>query len=97
MGKFLEKLRAAFAASSFAEVGEQEMAMEIAGISPRRKGAPSWGDTFAAVAFAEANCHEIAREIMGEVKTFGSERTLDAFLDSVGLRGVRVCYGMARI
>jgi hypothetical protein len=97
MGKLLEKFQAMFAASSFAEAGEVDMAMEIAGISQRKTSALSWGETFAAAAFAEANCHDIAREITGAPRATRNERTLDAFLDSVGLSGVRVCYGMARI
>lgn len=97
MGKLLEKFQSVFAGGAFAEVGEHEMAMEIAGISPRKRIALSWDRTFAAATFAEANCHAIAREILGGLETTRQERTLDTFLDSVGLRGVRVCYGLARI
>jgi hypothetical protein len=97
VGELFRKLQAAFAGSSFAEVGEQDMAMEIAGISPKKKRTLTWDQTFTAATFAEANCHEIAKEITGGSRGARPERTLDTFLDSVGLKGVRVCYGLARI
>lgn len=99
MKKFWQKIQETLAAVSFAEANEPEIAREVAGLTyqPQRSWQHAWNQTFAAAAFAEADCAEIAREFMA-VKSRGSdERSLDTFLETVGLKGVRVCYVVARV
>jgi hypothetical protein len=51
--------------------------------------------TFMAATFAEADCHEMATEFMEDApKKTGS---LDEFLDTVGLGGVRYSYVVASL
>ena len=51
---------------------------------------------FSAVAFAEAGCHDLAREFPGKAETVQTEKPLD-FAAAVGLKGVRVWYGVAQV
>ncbi len=52
--------------------------------------------TFMAATFAEADCHDTAREFMQDARrTSGS--TLDEFLETVGLSGVRYNYVVANL
>ncbi len=50
--------------------------------------------TFAAAAFAEVGCRDAAREIMGASP---QDHCGVDFLSAVGLKGVRVRYGMAQL
>ena len=91
-----------FAAAAFAEAGEHETAMKMAGITPVfekvRKLADTVQQCFAAVGFAEAGCHdEAARMVHTEGVCRKNNETLDSFLETVGLSNVRVCYGLARV
>jgi len=91
-----------FAAAAFAEAGEHETAMKMAGIKPVfekvRKLADTVQQCFAAVGFAEAGCHdEAARMVHTEQVCRKNNETLDSFLENVGLSNVRVCYGLARV
>ncbi len=80
-----------FAAVAFAEAGEHETAIRMAGgQAPLKKRAGMWETLsryFAAAAFAEENCPEAALEIIGASKRRNS------FLETVGLKGVKVWYG----
>ena len=80
-----------FAAVAFAEAGEHETAIKMAGgQAPVKKRAGIWETLsryFAAAAFAEENCPETALEIIG-----GSTKR-NSFLETVGLKGVKVWYG----
>ena len=89
----LRKLEDSFAAQAFAEAGEQETAMQMAGVREMRA---SVADVFAAVAFAEAGCEAEAREILGfaPVRLMPTPKVC-GFLESVGLSGVHVAYGLA--
>jgi len=90
----LKRIEDTFAALAFAETGEAETAMHMAGVE--EKSGASVMDHFAAAAFAEAGCLDEARQMLGVMpkrlaptpKTFG-------FLESVGLAGVSVAYGLA--
>ncbi len=92
MSSWRKKLEAWFAAVAFAEAGEHEEAAELAGLEPRQTKErfsvlANLNRTFAAVAFAEADCHATAEEIAA----VGRRPT---FLEEVGLKGVRVRYGL---
>jgi len=91
-----------FAAAAFAEAGEHETAMKMAGITPIyekvRKVADTIQQCFAAVGFAEAGCHdEATRMAHPDGVCRKHKETLDNFLENVGLSNVRVCYGLARV
>jgi len=93
-GTLKKTLEETFAAQAFAEVGENEVAMRMAGVEEH--GRVSVQDSFAAVAFAEAGSHELAREMMGiRPKRLMPTRPVCGFLESVGIVGVRVAYGLA--
>jgi hypothetical protein len=51
--------------------------------------------TFMAATFAEADCHEMAKEYMDGVQPKGG--SLEEFLDTVGLGGVRYSYVVASL
>lgn len=92
MKSWKERIGAWFAAVAFAEAGEQETALSLVGFErtakERNVGVMQMlNDSFAAVAFAEADCQETAVEILA------SGKTGRGFLDTVGLRGVRVRFG----
>ncbi len=80
-----------FAAVAFAEAGEHETAIRMAGGQATvKKRAWIWETLsryFTAAAFAEENCPETALDILG-----GSTKR-NSFLETVGLQGVRVWYG----
>jgi hypothetical protein len=90
-GMLKRTLEDSFSAMAFAESGEHEDAMRMAGVE-----AVSAQDAFAAVAFAEVGCHAEALELMGRApKRLVPPRPVCGFLESVGLAGVRVAYGLA--
>jgi hypothetical protein len=88
MNSWMDKLRNYFAAVAFAEEGERDTALEIAGVSPeparqRVSILAALNTAFAAAAFAEENYPEIARQILSENKR-------GSFAGAIGLKGVRV-------
>jgi hypothetical protein len=92
MKEWSRKLQDWFSAVAFAEAGEHEAAVEMAGVSPQVAAEETsvletLNNTFAAAAFAEANCHDAAVELMR-----GREKH-NSFLEAVGLKGVKVWYG----
>ncbi|MEW6530586.1 MAG: hypothetical protein AB1473_07105 [Thermodesulfobacteriota bacterium] len=96
MTSWLRKLEYWFAAVAFAEAGERETALALVGLKPRearqRVGLmETLNRTFAAAAFAEADCHEAAREILEPAPRE------ESFLAKVGLKGIRVYYGVAPV
>jgi hypothetical protein len=93
-------LQNTFSAAAFAEQGEHETALELVGrpAEPRR----SWLDvlrrTFAAVAFAEAGLPEVAVAMSGQTPVERAPQpSLQDFMRQVGLQGVPVYYGVARM
>jgi len=99
MGKWIETIRKTFAAVSFAESGEHDFALEMAGIKPNwdkvNRFSKSWDNFFAAVTFAEAGCFDRAFEFLKNKTVRPKASPLDNFLKDVGLQGVRVRYGLA--
>jgi hypothetical protein len=101
MKSLTQKMRSWLAAVAFAEAGEHETAMEIAGIGPRLAKSPSSvldaiERTLVAVSFAEEGLHtEAARYI--ELSGHSKATALEDFLDAVGLHGVQAQYVMARL
>lgn len=88
-----KRLEDAFAGAAFAEAGEREEAMTMAGV---RGCEASVADVFAAVAFAEADCHDEALEMLGcAPRRLAPTPPVCGFLESVGLGGVHVTYGLA--
>lgn len=89
----LKGLEDSFAALAFAEAGEAETAMQMAGV---QDCGASVSDVYAAAAFAEAGCFAEAREMLGgPPKRLAPTRQVCGFLESVGLSGVHVAYGLA--
>lgn len=91
-----------FAAAAFAEAGEHDTAMKMAGIQGTARAV--WEKIMrvfdvhmSAACFAEAGCHDTAREIFGTKETSQKRPTLDEFLESVGLQHTQVRYGLARV
>lgn len=94
LGMLRKRIEDTFAAEAFAEVAEIDTAMCLAGVETKAR--TSFADSFAAVAFAEVGCHGEAREIMGySPQRCAPPRTVIGFLDSVGLSGAHVAYGLA--
>jgi hypothetical protein len=93
--KILEKM---FMAMTFAEAGEHETAMAVAGIQPDPVRPGRWfkavESTFVAVAFAEAGCPETALDFMAKPGLRPGEQSLYDFLRNVGLQGVQIRYGL---
>lgn len=93
MSSWAKRLENWFAAVAFAEAGEHKTALEMVGMAPSKARQPvsilqSLNTTFAAAAFAEANCHDMAKEILG------AESKGKSFAEVIGLKGVRVWYGL---
>lgn len=89
----LKRLEDTFAGLAFAEAGEREEAMRMADVTDC--GA-SVSDIYAAAAFAEVGCFDEARELIGcKPKRLAPPPQACGFLESVGLSGVRVAYGLA--
>jgi hypothetical protein len=80
-----------FAAVAFAEAGEHDTAVRMAGgQAPAQRRAGIWetlSSYFAAAAFAEENCPGPALEFLDG----GSKK--NSFLETLGLQGVKVRYG----
>ena len=53
--------------------------------------------TFIAITFAEAGCHDIAREFIEKDPAQTSKKSLNTFLDTVGLKGVNVRYKVVKL
>jgi hypothetical protein len=91
----LKKMEDSLAAVAFAEARETETAMAMAGVEDCGIGV---SDVYAAAAFAEAGCHEEARQMLGMTpKRLAPTPKVCGFLESVGLSGVRVAYGLAEV
>jgi len=89
----LKRLEDTYAGLAFAEAGEREEAMRMADVTECKVG---MADVYVAAAFAEAGCHEEALELMGcKPKRLAPPPQACGFLESVGLSGVRVAYGLA--
>jgi len=92
MGKWRERLERWSSAVAFAEAGDRDMAVRMLGLAPVGGRVPI-EDVFTAVTFAEAGLPEVAMEFLGKRSSSGA-RESDGFLSAVGLKGVRVWYGL---
>lgn len=91
----LKKLEDSFAGAAFAEAGEVETAMQMAGVRDSGAGV---ADVYAAAAFAEAGCHDEALEMLGRrPMRLAPPPQVCGFLESVGLTGAHVAYGLAEV
>ncbi len=89
----LKRIEDTFAGAAFAEAGDRDEAMRMAKVT---ECSASVSDVYAAAAFAEAGCHEEALELMGcKPKRLAPPPQACGFLESVGLSGVHVAYGLA--
>ncbi|MHC1700904.1 MAG: hypothetical protein AB9900_07985 [Humidesulfovibrio sp.] len=89
----LKTLEDTFAAMAFANAGERQEAMQMAGV---KETTVSVSDVYAAVAFAEVGCVPEARELLGlRPARLVPTPKVCGFLESVGLSGVHVAYGLA--
>lgn len=104
--KWRKKIEDTCAAAAFAEAGEHETAIRMAGVSDGlltalRKMARFLEMHMTAISFAEVGCFDTAREILDREapKRIRIRRSDDlaTFLETVGLKNVRVCYGLASI
>lgn len=95
MTGFREKLEGLFAAVAFAETGEHETALGIAGEPPGAHRS-TLDDLMVAMTFAEAGCHEMALEVL-EPASPRVPRRAGGFAAAVGLSGVRMRYGVASV
>jgi hypothetical protein len=92
-----------FAAAAFAEAGEHDTAIRMAGVSdkPKRllnKLMQDFQNHMVAAAFAESNEPEEAlRWVKGKEVRRAQKDTLAGFLEKVGLENARICYGVVPI
>jgi len=97
--RWKEMIEKMFAAVAFAEQGRQKEAMEIAGIREARRTLKQIIEDYsAAVAFAEAQEFDYAYAMASGTAT-GSTQKPDilSFLETIGLKGAPVRYGIAQI
>jgi hypothetical protein len=101
MRKLKEKCERIFSSVAFAEVGEAELACEVAGQEAGSARLPAWSfdRLMSAVTFAEANEHETALAFLDEKRAAGARKAdlssdLDDFLCAVGLSGAPVRYAL---
>ncbi len=92
MRNIKERIEDWFAAVAFAEAGEGETALEIAGIQRRPQKRLSFDNLMAAITFAEAGLHEYASEFAGKTARKKSSKPL-----SIVLPGVKIWYGTATV
>jgi len=92
MGAIREKIEAWMSAVTFAEAGEQEMALQIVGRRARvaRKKRSTLNDIMMAITFAEAGLPDVARQYMDIKQPRQRIRQIE-------LPGVRVWYGLATV
>ena len=89
----LKKIEDTFAGLAFAEADERETAMQMAGVTDCGANV---SDVYAAAAFAEVGCFNEARELLGiKSQRLAPTRQVCGFLESVGLSGTHVAYGLA--
>ena len=96
-----EILWSSFAAVAYAEAGEHQAAMAMAGIQPWRGRSTSTvlaaiERIFVAASFAEEGLHGEAAAYLG-LRPATQSMDTDCFLDSIGLHGIRVQYVLARL
>ncbi len=95
MGRWREKIERLFSAVAFAEANDRDSALQMMGVSPSTRRV-SIDDVLTAVTFAEAGCPELAREFLGEKEAPPRAEPVD-FAAAVGLKGVRIWYGVAQV
>lgn len=81
-------------AITFAEAGEWETARTMMPLPTKSKWAEFFELTFMAAAFAEEGMHEEAQLLLGAKRHAHAPKRIKFFLDSVGLRNVKMAYGI---
>ncbi len=92
MKKSLNTFQKWMTAITFAEAGEWDMAKQMSPVTVPSREISQLEQTFMAAAFAEAGLYEDAVR-MAEGLSYQAPAT-DDFLQSLGLGGVRVTYGV---
>jgi len=85
-----ERIEDWLTAVTFAEAGEHETALKLAGHKPVQKKRSSLDNLMTAITFAEAGLTDAAREFLGSKESVQQPMQLD-------LPGVKIWYGMATI
>lgn len=102
MKKLTEKLENTYMAAAFAEAGEHNTAVQIAGLhatgeKKRFSIFQPLEKMFNAITFAEAGCPELALEFVRTEPAQSGRKSFETFLDATGLRGVQFTYGVVRV
>ncbi len=82
-------------AVTFAEAGEWETAREMIPDTLENREISSFSTTYMAAAFAEEGMPEEALRILDGQK--GQSQQRDDFMEKVGLRGIRMTYGVLAV
>lgn len=92
MKQLSDKFSSWMNAVTFAEAGEFETARQMMPVTQKAGNTLTWFDkVFMSVTFAEAGLQEEAIDIM-KVKPVETSGAAD-FLETIGLKGVRITYG----
>jgi hypothetical protein len=103
MAGSLGKYERVFAAVAFAELQEHATALQLAGLSLKKRSKFAnlfqyLQNLYAATAFTDLFCHDMALEILeGQNAGRVVSKSFSHFLEEIGLRGIRFHYIMARI
>jgi len=87
-----ENERSWMVAVTFAEAGEWETARRMTPLPSKSRWSQFWEQTFMAVAFAEEGMPEEAMRLVGAKEQL--PKRISTFLDSIGLRDVKMAYGI---
>jgi hypothetical protein len=99
MKNWRKKLEDLFTAIAFAEAGDDTTALKTAGLSRQPLKARFLENAFTAVALAEAGLQDAASEIVAPAATRKVQKapSLADFIQEVGLQGIELRFGIARI
>lgn len=86
-----ENERSWMVAVTFAEAGEWETARSLTPLPAKGRWSQFWEQTFMAAAFAEEGMPEEAMRLVGAKE---QPKRIITFLDSIGLRDVKMAYGI---
>lgn len=94
MIRFRDFMERHFTAVAFGEGGLPDEAIQIMGKEPKSERVPL-RDIFAAVAFAEEGFPDMAMELLGRKRNVKQEE--EDFASLIGLKGIRIWYGVAQV